>query len=251
MSDYFFIVGAQRSGTTYLYRLLVEHPEIEMAKPIKPEPKFFLIDTLFKRGLDYYEKAFFGGKCTARVRGEKSTSYIEVERAASRIGRCFPDARIIFILRDPIERAISNYWFSVKNGLENMPMEEAFLREDERWLDYDPTQTSVSPYAYLRRGRYLDYICMYERYFPRSSILVVIFERLVGKIREVQRIYDFLGVTSNFTPDALDKVVNKGEKSDCKLSHKMERYLVNYFAEPSARLAEHLEINLDVWKHKI
>lgn len=242
--NHFFIVGAQRSGTTYLHTLLAEHPEIEMAKPVRPEPKFFLVDALFNRGLDYYE-TFFEGKHTARIRGEKSTSYIEAEKAALRINHCFPNAKIIFVLRNPIERAISNYWFSVKNGLENMPMEEAFLREDR---DYDSTQISVSPYAYLERGRYLDYIHMYEKYFLRSSILIVIFERLIEEAREIQRIYDFLGASSGFIPDALGEIVNKGEKPDCKLSHKMECYLEDYYAKPNAQLAEYLEANLDEWK---
>ena len=56
MTNHFFIVGAQRCGTTYLYNLLDEHPEIEMAKPVKPEPKFFMKDDLFEKGLDFYKE---------------------------------------------------------------------------------------------------------------------------------------------------------------------------------------------------
>jgi hypothetical protein len=165
MNDHFFIAGAQRSATTYLYHLLAEHPEIEMAQPVRPEPKFFLVDELFEHGLAYYRERFFPGKPGARLRGEKSTSYMESEIAAQRIARCFPESHILFLLRDPIERAISNYWFSVNNGLESLPLEEAFRREEERWQQYDRSRVSVSPYAYLRRGRYIDFIEVYERYF--------------------------------------------------------------------------------------
>ena len=98
MYDHFFIAGAQRSGTTYLYYVLAEHPDIEMAQPVRPEPKFFLTDALFERGLAYYHEQFFPGKPGARLRGEKSTSYMESEKAAQRISRSFPDARIVFML---------------------------------------------------------------------------------------------------------------------------------------------------------
>src|SRR5712691_8572726 len=108
--DHFVIVGAQRCGTTYLYRLLDEHPEIEMAKPLRPEPKFFLDDDRFPLGLSYYESQFFS-EAGPRVRGEKSTSYIESDVAAQRIKATLPGAPMVAVLRDPVERAISNYRF--------------------------------------------------------------------------------------------------------------------------------------------
>ncbi len=86
-SEHFFIVGAQRSGTTYLYRTLDEHPEIEMAKPVRPEPKFFLQGDLSAYTHDDYLGLFFGNKAGAKLRGEKSTSYIESEHAARQISR--------------------------------------------------------------------------------------------------------------------------------------------------------------------
>jgi hypothetical protein len=84
MTEHFFIIGAQRTGTTYLYHLLAEHPEIEMAQPLKPEPKYFLIDSLFAQGLETYQTRYFSGKSGVWLRGEKSTSYIESEKAAER-----------------------------------------------------------------------------------------------------------------------------------------------------------------------
>ncbi len=248
MLEHFFIAGAQRSGTSYLYHILAGHMEIEMAKPLRPEPKFFHIDALFERGLEYYQKHFFEGKAGAWLRGEKSTSYMESEEAAKRIVSCFPKAKILFLLRDPIERAISNYWFSVNNGLETMPMSEAFLHEEERWLDYDHERTSVSPYAYLRRGRYIDYISMYERYFPAGSIKVMLYEQLIGSVDTVRDLYAFLGVASDFIPSTLHQIINKGDKPDSTLPPDLERYLMDYFAESNARLAERLGLDLAAWR---
>ncbi len=247
MTEYFFIAGAQRSGTSYCYALLAEHPEIEMAKPLRPEPKFFHTDALFERGLDYYTSNFFENKHSAWLRGEKSTSYIESEKAAKRIACCFPKAKILFVLRDPIERAISNYWFTVNSGLETLSISEAFLHEEERWANYDPERFSVSPYAYLRRGRYIDFISTYERYFPWVNIKIILYEQLVGSQETLQAIYTFLEVTSDFTPVSLDTVINKEERLDASVSPNLLQYLTDYFAESKARLEEQFGLDLTIW----
>ena len=246
MSEHFFVVGAQRSGTTYLYRILDEHPQIEMAKPVRPEPKFFYIDSLFEKGLDFYENHFFGNAGT-QLKGEKSTSYIESEKAARRIASCYPQAKILVILREPIERAISNYWFSVNNGWETLPLEEAFRAEDNRRFDYNSEKISVSPYAYLQRGCYINYLLMYESYFPVENIKVMLYEQLVGSAVCIRDLYAFLGV-SEFTPSVLHTPVNSGNKPGTSLSPKLQQYLVDYFAEPNARLAEHLNLSLKEWQ---
>ena len=91
-----FIVGAQRSGTSYLYKILDSHPSVELAKPIKPEPKFFLKKKLFALGKEYYLSRYFDTNNNKNVYfGEKSTSYIERPEAAKRIYNFFPDAKVI------------------------------------------------------------------------------------------------------------------------------------------------------------
>jgi len=158
--------------------------------------------------------------------GEKSTAYIESETAASRIAKVYPQAKILLILRDPVERAISNYWFSVNSGLETLPIDQAFLHEDERRLDYDPEKISVSPYAYLKRGCYIDYLLMYESYFPAGNIKVMLYEQLIGSEAHSLDLYAFLGV-SDYTPPVLHTTVNKGDKPDISLSSELQQYLVD------------------------
>ena len=123
MAEHFFIAGAQRSATTYLYRMLEQHPDITLAQPVRPEPKYFIRDG-FSGDLEAYHREFFDQAGTPWF-GEKSTSYIEHPVAAERIARCLPDAVIFFMLRDPVERALSNYRFSVMNGLESLPLAQA------------------------------------------------------------------------------------------------------------------------------
>ena len=79
----FLIGGAPRSGTTWLYALLDRHPDIHMAKPLKPEPKFFLRDDEYAKGLEYYSKKWFEGVDASKIAGEKSTDYLESADAAA------------------------------------------------------------------------------------------------------------------------------------------------------------------------
>ena len=78
MSNRFFcIIGAQRSGSTYLYQVLDEHPEITMARPLRPEPKFFLDVAAWKKGREHYLARHFSDASPSAILGEKSTSYYE------------------------------------------------------------------------------------------------------------------------------------------------------------------------------
>lgn len=248
MNKHFFVVGAQRSGTTFLYHLLDGHPEIEMAQPVRPEPKFFLIDRLYEKGLDTYYQQFFADRGAGWLLGEKSTSYIESEKAARRIVEHFPDARIIMSLRNPVERAISNYWFSFNNGLETLPLEEAIYREDERREDYDHERISASPYAYMQRGRYIDYIQMYQRHVPRENIKVLIYEQLVQDDDAMRDLWAFLGVAADYRPPPEHRErVNAAEKKPTELSDALRQYMRDYFADSNQRLASYLNLDLSQW----
>lgn len=246
---HFFVVGAQRSGTTFLYHLLDGHPEIEMARPVRPEPKFFLIDRLYEQGLDYYYQQFFAERGAGWLMGEKSTSYIESEKVARRIIKHFPDAKIVMTLRNPVERAISNYWFSFNNGLEMLPLEEAITQEDERREDYDHEHISASPYAYMQRGRYIDYIQMYERHVPRAQIKVLIYEQLTQEAEAVRDLWRFLGVASDYMPprEQREERVNASEKQPTEISDRLRQHMHDYFVDSNRQLADYLSLDLSRW----
>ena len=128
----FIIGGAPRSGTTWLYALLDRHPDVFMARPVAPEPKFFLVDDLYEKGLQYYSDTWFSTAAAASLAGEKSTDYLESGAAAGRIARDLPGVQLIFILREPTERAYSNYLWTRTNGLEIQDFASALVAEDER-----------------------------------------------------------------------------------------------------------------------
>lgn len=185
MARHFFIAGAQRSGTTWLYRMLEQHPRIAMAQPLRPEPKFFISDALYGQGIAHYREHYFPAGEHDWF-GEKSTSYIEHPIAAERIARHFPDALILFLLRDPVERAISNYRFSVDNGLESLTLEQALQQEQDRC---PPAGISVSPHAYAARGHYNRYLDMWREHFPAAQLLPLVSENTLGNAAAVREIF--------------------------------------------------------------
>jgi len=219
MTEHFFVVGAQRSGTTYLYAALDEHPEITMARPVRPEPKFFVDDEQYGRGLDWYETRYWeepGG----RLLGEKSVGYLESGLAVDRIAGAYPAAPILAMLSNPVDRAVSNYGFSVENGVETLPIEEALtVDEDERaafvdgWWIVDGHRIQANPFAYRRRSRYIEDLRLWAARFPREQMWVGVFEETVGSEAAIAGLYEFLGVDPGFRPSVLGTVVNPGSQA--------------------------------------
>jgi hypothetical protein len=239
MTRYLLVVGAQRCGTTYLYQVLDEHPEIAMARPARPEPKFFLDVEKCRRGLAWYEATYFAGAEAVPVHGEKSTSYIESTEAAARAAEMIPNAHALIMLRDPIDRAISNWRFSTVSGLEDRPLEQALAENLERSQPWDRSRTSVSPFAYLERGRYVDYLTPWQRFFPRR-LHVLFLEELAGNADAVGRMYQAIDVDPSFQPPSLSARVNAAEASASGVDPSLAQQLLDYFKESNDGLRDYL-----------
>ena len=240
-TEHFLLAGAQRSGTTFLYHLLDQHPEIEMARPLRPEPKFFLRAS---PSLEDYEQ-LFPGKPGAHVRGEKSTSYIERPEAARTALALLGELRVIFLLRDPVERAISNYRFSVENGIEKTPLADAIVREETR--PYDRQSFSVSPFAYVTRGRYDDFIRRWEETAGRDRIRIIVLEQLVRDPRVLEELYRWLGVEASFKPVLPPDRPNEST-SAVHVSPAIRRRLAEAFQESNRRLQERYGVDISFWQ---
>jgi hypothetical protein len=172
----FIIGGAPRSGTTWLYELLDRHPDVNMAKPVKPEPKFFLRDDLSAKGLSHYSQAWFADIGDDQVAGEKSTDYLESAPAAERIARDLPRVKLVFILREPVGRAYSNYLWTKMNGLETESFAAAVRLEEQRERELPERLRFTRPYSYFSRGLYADLLAPYLERFPRAQLLVARYE---------------------------------------------------------------------------
>ncbi len=184
----FLVIGAQKSGTTSLYRYLRDHPEVQLSR--WKEPGFFVEEQTWDRGLDWYRSLFEGGEDAIAV-GEASTSYTMFPFFAGvpeRIATTLPDVRLVYLLRDPVDRMRSSYVHSLSSGIEHRPIRQALLES--------AVYASISRYA-LQLEQYLDHV-------DPARILVVTTAALEQQPAEtLDRIFSFIGVRS-WTPPGLD-----------------------------------------------
>jgi len=244
----FIIGGGQRCGTTTLYKLLDQHPQIYLAKPIHPEPKFFVHEPCPGRDRPWYLETWFADVPDVIAVGEKSTSYLETPAAPARIKAMFPAMRAVFILRHPIERAISNYRFTRAHGLEPETFDRAVQIEASRLANTQFDDISAHPHAYLRRSRFADHLERYREVFRREEIEIVLNNQLQQNEGAVGRkLYEFLNVDTTFQPPRLAVRENAHAPDDLTIARGTVDNLLDYFAEPNRRLSEMFDLDLSGW----
>lgn len=186
-----FIIGSMKSGTSYLWRLLDEHPLVFMSNP--KEPCYFLDPDELKRIFplmwrqEYWKSeskylGLFEAAEAVPVIGEASVFYSYLPLAhgvADRIRRFNPDARFIYLMRDPVERAFSHYWHNVRYFGEHRP----------------PKLAITNDIQYLEVGNYAAQLQEYYRVFDRSRVLVLTYEELTEDPEAtMDTVFDWLGV---------------------------------------------------------
>jgi hypothetical protein len=205
----FFIVGAPRSGTSSLYNYLIQHPGVFM--PELKEPHFFYnrespgAPVLGAKDLEAY-LSLFGDVPEEEQTGEASTSYLWLANAAREIRELQPEAKVMMVLRNPVDRAYSHYWYQVRRGGEKArSFEEALADEPKRIR-----RGTWHGFYYVDCGRYGEQVSRYLEVFGREAVRVYLLEDLRRDARGVYRdAFGFLGVD----PDAsveMERVYNRG-----------------------------------------
>lgn len=244
----FLIAGAPRSGTTYLYDLLDSHPGAFLAKPPRPEPKFFLIDDEFRKGLDYYREKYFTGAAGFSAVGEKSTNYLEGAAVAGRIHESLPDVRLIFVLRNPIERAYSNYRWSVQNGLETLSFADAVEHEAAREREYGERQKYSRPHSYVSRGMYAQLLKPFYSRFDSSKIKVLLLDEIEQTPEAMAaELFEFLQLSPVPISFRFDERVNAATAGEPEMPADVARRLDEIYRCPNAELAALLRRDLGAW----
>lgn len=202
----FVIIGAAKCGTTSLHRLLGQHPEV-FACPEK-EPQYFALGDGARpekgavRDLAEYESLFAGVRSESAV-GEASPQYLVSESAPRRMRERIPDARLIAILRDPAERAHSEYQMWLRQGDENAEIHAAFDAVLEG-VDADPA--AARERRYLRHGFYRHHLSRWEACFGGEALAIVLLEDLARDPLPLLRdLFAFLGVDPDFEPELGDR----------------------------------------------
>jgi hypothetical protein len=209
-----------------------------MAKPVRPEPKFFLVDELYARGVQHYVDTWFAGADACAAAGEKTTNYLESAVAAERIARHLPSVKLVFILREPAHRAYSNWMWSRMNGMETEAFETALAKEDERQRDLAPALRYARPHAYFSRGLYAEMLRPYFARFPRQQVLCLKFDAIIHSPGELaERLHRFIGVTPRREDVIGLDVVNPSEKRGEEMPHDALARLRHRYAESLRELA--------------
>jgi hypothetical protein len=189
------VIGAQKCGTTSLHSYLDAHPEISMSR--RKETNFFLRNGNWERGVDWYASNF---DPAASVRGESSPDYTNLPESAGtadRMHSVVPRAKLIYLVRDPLDRMASQYMHRRATGLERRSLTDALS---------DPLDT------YVTRSCYATQLKPFLERFPREQILIETNERLLrDRQATVRRIFEFLGVDASFTSPEFERMWERTE----------------------------------------
>ncbi len=210
----FICVGAQKSGTTTLHDILNQHPEICL--PTAKETKFFQRDDRFNKGLGYY-KEHFTVNSNHKIIGEIDPEYMYFSYVPKRIHDTLgPEVKLIFLLRNPIDRAYSHFLMSKRRGYEDYTFSEAILMESDR-LSADDSQTDFSVskclnFSYIDRGYYSRQIKEYIKYFKKENMCFVLFEDdlITNRSKTINKILSFLDISTELKGDINLKSNPKG-----------------------------------------
>jgi hypothetical protein len=206
------VIGTQKGGTSSMFRYLLQHPQYHGA--INKEVHFF--DYRYDKGLAWY-RAMFPLRSRlpeGSVTGEASPFYLYHPLVPARMAASLPEVKLIVLLRDPVDRAFSHYYHNVRRGRSQLPVLEAFDREQEligpekarlaRGEDFRPHNFRY--FAYTERGLYADQLERWFRHFPREQFFIRNSEEFyTGGQAFMREVFDFLGIDpdyriSDFTP---------------------------------------------------
>lgn len=247
----FIVIGAQKSGTSSLYAHIVQHPRVDGAR--YKELHYF--DDRHHLGPAWYRSNF---PVQRRVRpgepvrlcGEATPAYLFHPAAAERAAALVPEARCIAVLRNPVDRAYSNYQHEVAHGREPLTFLEAIDTEEERVgkalerarADHSAFDHAIMHHSYLARGRYVEQLEEWLRHYPREQLLVIQAERLIDTpAQEMATVWTFLGLH----PDDDVTFPHANARPYEPLDEQLRSRLTEYFAPHNERLFELLGQRFD------
>lgn len=234
------VIGAQKCGTTSLHHYLAAHPEISMSRP--KELDYFVAEHNWGRGRAWYESHF---ECDTVIRGESSPSYTnfpEYRGVAERMARLVPNAKLVYLVGDPIRRIVSHYIHHYAVGGTRLPIDEAVG---------DPEDS-----VFVAHSLYHRQLARYLRVFPASSILAVAQEDLLEDRRAtLARVFGFLGVSASFTSPAFERLHHRSapKRADGapipapRLGEGLRDRLIEIIAPDAERLRAHTGLEFPTW----
>ena len=223
----FLGLGTQKGGTTTLHRLLEQHPDVYL--PACKEVHFF--DQNHDAGEGWYRNHFANAKAH-QTSGEITPFYLFHPDVPGRIHNLLPTARMVVLLRDPVERTISQLFHARKRGFETLEPADALAAEPERLQSGDPV--SLQKHSYISRSRYLEQLDRYEALFPCEQLLILRSEDLFSTPERIwQQLLSFLELKPMDWPGALPRA-NAGDGLGDRIDPALRQHLRQQLAETVA-----------------
>ncbi len=232
----FIILGAQKAGTSSLYHYLIQHPEISSA--VKKEIHFF--DFKYNKGLNWYKSNFDN---TKKITGEATPNYFFYPNACERIYEHLPGIKLIVLLRNPVERAISHYYHNIKVKREPLDIRHAFNFEKTRLnIDYQKLKADKNYiayhymyFSYKAKGIYYKQLQKYFKYFNKNQFFIIQSERFFNNPELILlNLWKYLGVNENFIPNDLEPVNKSKIKKD--VPEKFYKELIEFYKPYNEKL---------------
>lgn len=211
----YLVIGTKRGGTTSMAKWLLEHPDVSPLFPARETRKgTYYFDVNYERGENWY-KSHFPTRAAMKAKakkagrpvlvGEATPYYLHSANAAKRAYEAAPDAKIVALLRDPVDRAFSHWTERTRNNVETLSFEDALAAEPER-LDGEEARMLADPsyvsfahqhFSYIDQGRYARGLKRWFEAYPRDQILVIRSEDMYEDPAKIfGETLDFLGLES-------------------------------------------------------
>jgi hypothetical protein len=237
----FLIIGEKKCGTTFLYHLLGQHPLVQPAA--SKELHFF--DAHFDQGVEWYRRCFPqpSWKDGQRTITGEATPYMSHHLAPQRIAEVVPQARLIALLRNPVERAYSDYQMGVRKGRENRTFEEAIVAAVQPSDEEGDARTGLADarHGLLSKGVYVDQLLRWSEFFSKEQMLALKSEDFLERPHEtLMLVLEFLGLPQ-WEPEAEELMGGKRNEGRYEeMNPATRRRLEEYFEPHNQRLYEYL-----------
>ena len=235
----YMIIGAQKAGTTALYAYLNQHP-----KNVKGMQEIHFYDIYYHKGMDWYLKRFRKKPNSRYVIGDKDPDYMLHPTIAERVYRDFPNIKLIVVLRNPVDRSYSQFWFNKRRILETIETFEEAIAKEPELISGEFEKQIKDPYyiswrhrrsGYLARSRYAEQLQRWLDLFDREQLFVVDANDLRYKPQEtMNEVFAYLGLA----PYSVS--TENGEKNSDypRMSSDVRKALQEYFRPYNADLEE-------------
>lgn len=214
-----------KSGTTYLDHLLRRHPMIAMPKRSMKQ-SFFDNDLIYPKGEAWYESIFDQLEDQLLI-GQTSADCAFNSGSIERIKSALPDVKLLFIIRDPLNRAYSLYWHQLRMGREYLSFEKAIEKEEQRMKK---SYYHYKMYSYLSRSRYARQVANIYTYFDPDQVLFIPFELFIkNELKSLNRIFAFLNVDE--ISDLAELKIEHAPRNPAKVPNSMAVVKLSYFLQ--------------------